>query len=72
MPPTPVHPAAHTHLDDQVEDVYAVVRGTGWLVVDGERVPLRPGQFAAVTLESSRHVEAGEDGLVLIAVCGGA
>jgi mannose-6-phosphate isomerase-like protein (cupin superfamily) len=59
----------HDHLDDQVEDVYAFVRGGGWVVVDDEQVPVRPGQFVAVTLESTRHVRAGDDGLVLIALC---
>lgn len=61
----------HTHLEDQVEDVYAVVRGDGWLVVDSERVPITAGQFIAVTLESTRWVMAGDNGLVVIAVCAG-
>jgi mannose-6-phosphate isomerase-like protein (cupin superfamily) len=57
------------HVDDNAEDVYAVVSGTGAVVVDGHEVPVRPGQFVAVTPESSRHVRAGENGLVFIAVC---
>lgn len=60
----------HDHVDDGVEDAYAVIGGTGWLVVDGEEVPLRVGHFVAVTKESTRFVRAGEDGCVLIAVCG--
>lgn len=59
----------HTHLDDRVEDVYAVIRGDGWLVVDDEQVRLAAGVFVAVTLESTRHVRAGDHGLTLIAVC---
>lgn len=59
----------HDHRDDQVEDVYAFLRGTGWVVVDGEQVPVKPGQFVAVTVESSRQVWAGEDGLDFIALC---
>jgi len=62
----------HTHFDDQVEDVYVVIRGDGWLVVDDEQVPITTGQFIAVTLESTRHVLAGGDGLVLIAICAAA
>ncbi|MFF0341610.1 hypothetical protein [Kribbella sp. NPDC004875] len=58
-----------THLGDQVEDVYAVVRGSGWLVVDGARVPIAPGHFVAVSQESTRYLLAGADGLDLIAVC---
>lgn len=60
----------HNHLEDQVEDVYAVIRGDGWLVVDDDAVPIATGTFIAVTLESTRHVLAGDHGLTLIAVCG--
>ncbi len=59
----------HTHLDDQVEDVYVVTRGDGWLVVDDEHVPITAGQFIAVTVESVRAVLAGESGVVLVAIC---
>ncbi len=59
----------HDHLDDGAEDVYAVLDGTGTVVVDGQDVVVRPGQFVAVTAESARHVRAGDDGLVFIAVC---
>lgn len=59
----------HAHTDDQVEDTYAFLGGNGWLVVDGEHVPVRPGQFATVSLDSQRQVRAGADGLAFIAVC---
>ncbi len=59
----------HDHLEDGVEDAYALIRGTGWLVVDGSEVPLDVGHFVAVTKESVRHIRAGTDGCVLIAVC---
>jgi uncharacterized cupin superfamily protein len=59
----------HDHADDGAEDVYAVVRGTGTVIVDGHDVPVGPGQFIAVTPESARHVRAGDSGLILIAVC---
>lgn len=60
----------HHHLDDRVEDVYAILCGEGWLLVDEEQVPLSPGQFVAVSMESVRQVRAGDDGLVFIALCG--
>lgn len=47
----------HTHLADQVEDVYAFIRGEGWVVVDDEHVPVRPGQFVAVTVETPGRSE---------------
>jgi quercetin dioxygenase-like cupin family protein len=59
----------HDHRDDHAEDAYAVLRGGGWVVVDGEETPVGPGQFVAVTIESSRYLRAGPDGLVVIAVC---
>jgi uncharacterized cupin superfamily protein len=59
----------HDHADDGAEDVYAVIRGTGVVVVDGEEVAIGPGAFVAVAAESTRHVRAGEDGLVFIAIC---
>ena len=46
-----------------------MLRGTGTVVVDEEEVPVGPGQFIAVTPDSTRHVRAGDSGLVFIAVC---
>ncbi|MDQ2726681.1 MAG: cupin [Actinomycetota bacterium] len=60
----------HDHVEDKAEDVYAIVRGSGWVVVDREEVPVEPGQFIAVTVDSARQVRAGHEGLVFIAVCG--
>lgn len=60
----------HDHLDDGVEDVYFVVSGDGWVLIDDEPVPLRPGLFVAVTVESARQVRAGANGLSFVAVCG--
>jgi uncharacterized cupin superfamily protein len=59
----------HDHADDKAEDVYAIIRGHGTVVVDDEEVPVGPGQFIAVTPDSMRHVRAGDAGLVFIAVC---
>jgi mannose-6-phosphate isomerase-like protein (cupin superfamily) len=59
----------HDHLADDVEDMYAVVGGTGWVVVDDEQLPVGPGYFVAVTVESRRQVRAGDRGLHFIAVC---
>ena len=59
----------HDHLDDGVEDLYFVVSGDGWVLVDGERLPVRPGLFVAVSTESVRQLRAGSSGLALVAVC---
>jgi quercetin dioxygenase-like cupin family protein len=60
---------AHDHAGDGSEDVYAVLRGSGTVIVDGEPVAVRPGTFVFVTPESTRQVRAGPDGLVYLAVC---
>jgi len=67
----PAHAATvlHDHADDHVEDTYAFLRGSGWLVVDDEQVPVGPGQFAAVSIGAQRQVRAGAEGLVFIALC---
>ena len=59
----------HDHGDDGAEDAYAVLRGSGIVVVDGEEISVASGDFIAVTAESSRHVRAGENGMVFIAAC---
>ncbi len=59
----------HDHRDDGVEDLYVILTGTGWVMVDYEDIPVRPGLFIAVTVESSRQLQAGSDGLVFVAMC---
>ncbi len=67
--PSRAETVPHTHHDDGAEDAYAVLRGTGVVIVDGHEVPVGPGDFIAVAAESTRHVRADEGGLVFIAVC---
>ena len=59
----------HDHMQDEVEDAYAVIRGDGWVIVDGQEVRIHVGQFVGVTKESNRFIRAGKNGCVLIAVC---
>jgi mannose-6-phosphate isomerase-like protein (cupin superfamily) len=59
----------HDHLEDRHDDVYAIVSGGGHLVVDDESTPVGPGQFISVDMHHTRHLEAGPQGLTLIAVC---
>jgi uncharacterized cupin superfamily protein len=59
----------HDHHDDRAEDAYAVLRGNGVVVVDGEEVAVGPGDFIAVTPDSTRHMRADTGGLVFIAIC---
>ncbi|WP_073389539.1 cupin domain-containing protein [Jatrophihabitans endophyticus] len=59
----------HDHLADGVEDLYFVVTGDGWVLIDDEPVPIRTGQFIAVTIGTPRQVRAGADGLTIVALC---
>jgi mannose-6-phosphate isomerase-like protein (cupin superfamily) len=52
-----------------MEDTYFIVSGDGWVIVDDEQLPVRPGLFVAVTVESARQVRAGEQGLDFVALC---
>jgi uncharacterized cupin superfamily protein len=41
----------HDHTADEAEDVYAVLQGSGAVIVDGEEVPVHPGMLSP----SNRH-----------------
>ena len=60
----------HDHRAGQVEDVYTLTAGTGWVVIDDEEIPVRQGLYVAVAIDAARHVRAGDDGLVFTAICG--
>ena len=60
----------HNHVDDGVDDLYIIIRGSGWVVVDDDPDPVTPGDFVAVTNDSQRFLRAGDHGLVFVAVCG--
>jgi uncharacterized cupin superfamily protein len=60
----------HDHRDDAVEDLYFIVSGDGWVIVDDEELPVQPGLFVAVAIDSARQVRAGNSGLSFVAICG--
>ena len=60
----------HDHLDDGVEDLYFIVSGHGWVLVDDEQLTILPGRFVAVSVESERQLRAGNSGLSFVALCG--
>jgi uncharacterized cupin superfamily protein len=59
-------PVAHSHREQ--EEAYVVVEGSGSIRLDDEVHPLRPWDVIRVSPETVRAFEAGDDGLVLIAV----
>jgi mannose-6-phosphate isomerase-like protein (cupin superfamily) len=64
--PPGVEGREHDHADENMEEVYVVVRGSGVMRVDGEDVELRPGRFVRVDPASTRMPIAGDDGLEFV------
>jgi quercetin dioxygenase-like cupin family protein len=58
----------HDHASSGEEEVYAVVGGSGTVVVDGEESAIRPGHFVFCAPDARRQMRAGADGLVWIAI----
>ncbi|HEX3930090.1 MAG TPA: hypothetical protein VHW64_05270 [Nocardioides sp.] len=58
----------HDHVGDRVEDVYVVLGGAGWLVLDDVKVPLAAGQCVAVDTGHQRFMLAGPRGLEFLAI----
>jgi uncharacterized cupin superfamily protein len=67
--PSGAETVRHDHRDDRAEDAYAVLRGSGVVVVDEEEVSVAPGDYITVTPDSTRYVRADDGGLVFIAMC---
>jgi mannose-6-phosphate isomerase-like protein (cupin superfamily) len=56
----------HDHADENLEEVYFVVRGSGIMRIDGDEVELRPGRFVRVDPSSTRVPFSGNDGLEFV------
>src|ERR1700761_9564157 len=52
----------HDHADSGQEEVYAVLAGSGWIDVEGERVEIDPETLIRVGAETIRKVHAGPQG----------
>ena len=57
----------HDHTDENMEEVYFVVRGSGTMKIDDAEIELRPGRFVRVDPSATRVPKAGPDGLEFIA-----
>lgn len=60
----------HDHVAAGQEEVFAVLRGTGEMEVDGERFPLDPETVVRVGPGAKRRIHPGADGMRLIAIGG--
>jgi mannose-6-phosphate isomerase-like protein (cupin superfamily) len=60
----------HDHSGDGQEEVYAVLRGSGAIEIEGERVEIDPETLVRVGPGTRRKVLSGPDGLRLLALGG--
>jgi quercetin dioxygenase-like cupin family protein len=67
LPPN-VEGPEHDHAVDGQEEVYAVVRGSGTVRVEGEELELAPGRFVYLSPDAKRQMVAGPDGLAWIGI----
>jgi mannose-6-phosphate isomerase-like protein (cupin superfamily) len=56
----------HDHAEQNQEEVYVVLRGSGVMRVDGDEVALAPGVVLRVDPEATRVPVAGDDGLEFV------
>ncbi len=58
----------HDHAEDQQEEVYTALSGSGEIEIEGQRVPLEPGVFVRVAPGTKRKIHPGADGVRVLAV----
>lgn len=70
LPPDYADYPEHDHAESGQEEVFAVLSGSGWMDVEGERVELDPETLVRVGAETKRKVFSGPQGLRML-VTGG-
>ncbi len=68
LPPDYADYPEHDHEESGQEEVYAVLRGSGRIEVDGERIDISPDVIVRVGPAARRKVFAGPKGLRMIAL----
>jgi mannose-6-phosphate isomerase-like protein (cupin superfamily) len=68
LPPNFSDYPEHDHSGDGQEEVYGVIRGSGQIEIEGERIDIDPDTLVRVGPTTRRKVYAGPDGLRLIAL----
>ena len=58
----------HDHAEDGQEEVYVVLSGGAYFVVDGEEMTLTRGQMVKVDATSRRKLYPGNDGVRVLAI----
>jgi mannose-6-phosphate isomerase-like protein (cupin superfamily) len=70
MPPGADQYPEHDHAEDGQEEIYAVLRGSGEIEIDGKRHAINADTLARVASGTSRKVYAGPDGIRILIVGG--
>jgi mannose-6-phosphate isomerase-like protein (cupin superfamily) len=70
LPPDYADYPEHDHAESGQEEVFAVLSGSGWMDVEGERVELDPQTLVRVSADTKRKVHSGPQGLRIL-VTGG-
>ena len=61
---------SHNESQSGQEELYFGLRGSGWVVMGDERVPIGPEQFVRVDPETDRVLSSGPDGLRAVIIGG--
>ena len=59
---------AHDHAEDNEEEVYFVVKGSGTMRIDDEDVELRPGRFVRIDPDARRVPISGPEGMEFVTI----
>jgi hypothetical protein len=68
FPPNFTDYPEHDHTEEGQEEVYAPVKGSGEIEVDGERIAISPEVIVRVGPASRRKLYSGPDGLRVLAM----
>ena len=70
LPPNADQHPEHDHAESGMEEVYLLLRGSGEIEIDGERVPLDAETLVRVGPPARRKLWAGPDGMRVLALGG--
>ena len=70
LPPNFDRYPEHDHSKDGQEEVYVVLRGSGEIDLEGERIALDPETIVQVSPGTSRRIFPGPDGMRILALGG--
>jgi mannose-6-phosphate isomerase-like protein (cupin superfamily) len=70
LPPKIQQYPEHDHADSGQEEVFVVMRGSGEIEVDGERVAIDPETIVRVGPAATRKLSSGGEGIRVLALGG--